>query len=105
MEQRRSNALPMGAQIKLGTEECALDMGQKLNTNDAALKIAQVLLKREEFALGMVQRESANDAALKVAQINPNEEECAGDMVHTATITMNLQLSHRVMVQSLIRLL
>jgi hypothetical protein len=42
---------------------------------------------------------------LKDARINPNEEEYARGTVHTATITTNLQLSHLVFDQSLIRLL
>jgi hypothetical protein len=46
-----------------------------------------------------------NDAALKDAKIIPNEEEYVGSMVHTATITKNLQLSHRVLDQISIRLL
>ena len=69
------------------------------------LKDAQVLLSREEFASGMGQRLNTSDAALKVAQINPNEVDYARDTVHTATITMNPQLSHRVLNQNLIRLL
>ncbi len=69
------------------------------NVNDAALKDAQDLLKREECVLDMAQRENTNDAALKDAQIIPNEEEYVRDTVHTATITKNLLLSHRVSVQ------
>jgi hypothetical protein len=61
------------------------------------------LLRREEFALGMEQR--PNDAALRDAQKNPNGEDYAGDTVHIATQTKNLQLSHRVLDQNLIRLL
>jgi len=43
----------------------------------------------------MVQR--SNYAAVKDVQINPNEEDYAEDMVHTATITKNLQLSHHML--------
>ncbi len=60
------------------TEGCTNQVRNELNTNDAAVKDAEVLLKREEYVI---------------------------DMVHTATITKNLPLSHRVLDQSLIRLL
>ena len=36
--------LLIGAQIKLRREECALSMGQRLNTNDAAVMDAQIKL-------------------------------------------------------------
>ncbi len=91
------------AQVSLKREVCAKGMEQMLNTNGATLKDAQALLKREDCALSMGQR--SNDAASKVAQINPNEEEYVTDTVHTATPLMNLQLSHRVSDQNLIRLL
>jgi len=48
-------------------EECVLDMGQ--GTKDAASMDAQIKLRKEEYVVGMV---------------------------HTATITKNLQLSRRV---------
>jgi hypothetical protein len=130
MEQRSRYVALMGARIKLRREECAFGMEQRLNTNDAASKVAQVLLRKEECVSGMVQKPNVSYAALGGAQIKPSREECvssmvqrrscaaskgvqinlngeeyAGDMVHTATITMNLLLSHRVSVQILIRLL
>jgi hypothetical protein len=71
--------------------------------SDAAEKVAQIKSKREECALGMVQRSSC--AASKDAPINTNGEEYVGDTVHTAIQLMNLQLSHRVSDQNLIRLL
>ena len=74
-------------------------------SNDAAVMDAQNKLKREEYALGTEQKLfSENDAELKAAQINPTEEEYARDTVHTAILTKNLQLSHRVLDQNLIRL-
>ena len=57
----------MDAQIKLREEECAKSMGQRENTNDAALRDAQINPRREECAGGMEQR--SNDAALKDVQI------------------------------------
>ena len=42
-------------------------MGQRKNTNDAALKDVQIKLRREECALGMGQ--ISNDVAFKDAQI------------------------------------
>ena len=50
----------MDAQTKLRREECALSMGQKLNTNDAILKDVKIKSSKEECALGMEQRQSAN---------------------------------------------
>jgi hypothetical protein len=78
-------------------------MGQRSNTNDAASKDAQIKLSKEECALSMEQR--SNNAAMKDAQINLIEEDYAKDTVHIATLTKNLQLSHRVLDQNLIRLL
>ena len=75
-------------------------MGQR--PNDAALKDAQIKLSREECASNTEQR--SNVVALKDVKIIPNEEEYARDTVHTATITKNLQLSHRVLDQNSIRL-
>jgi hypothetical protein len=89
------------APVWLSREECASSMVQR--SNDAAAKDAGTKLLEEEFALGMEQK--SNGAAAKDAQIIPNEEEYVGDTVHTATITMNLQLWHRVLDQTLIRLL
>ena len=80
-------------------------MGQRRNANDATAKGVKIKSKGEECALNMEQR--SKDVTLKDARISPNEEEYAGDtvQVHIATITTNLQLSHRVSVQILIRLL
>jgi hypothetical protein len=78
-------------------------MVQRLHPNYAALKDAQIVPNEEECALNTVQR--SKDAALKDAQINPNVEDYAKDTVHTATITKNLQHSHRASDQNLIRLL
>ena len=52
-------------------------MGQKLTTNDAALKDVHNMLKREECASSTEQRLNTNDAALKDAQIKLRKEECA----------------------------
>ena len=43
--------------------ECALGMGQRSHTKDAAVMDAQTMLSKEECARGMVQR--PNDAAEK----------------------------------------
>ena len=75
-------------------------MGQR--SNDAAVMDVQIKFKMEECVLGMEQR--SNGAALKDAQVDPKEEDYARDMVHTATIKKNLQLSHHVWGQNLIRL-
>jgi hypothetical protein len=101
--QMSNDAAVRDANVSLRREECASGMGQRENANDAELEDAQIMLKREECALNTEQR--SNDAALKGAQIIPNEEEYARDTVHTATITKNLQLSHRVWDQNLKRLL
>jgi hypothetical protein len=42
MEQRSNYAAMKDVQIKFRREEFASSMGQKLNTNDAALKDAQI---------------------------------------------------------------
>ena len=73
--------------------------------NNVEVKGAKVLLRTKECALDMVERENASNAALKDVQTNPNEEEYVSDTVHTAIPLMNLQLSHRLLDQSLIRLL
>jgi hypothetical protein len=101
-------------------EECALSMGQRRNSNDAAVKDAQVLLGREECAGSMVQSanyatvkdapiklrreecvlsmgQSANDAAAQDVKIKLSEEEYVEDTEHTATPMMNLQLLHHVL--------
>jgi hypothetical protein len=103
MEQRlnTNDAAAKGAQIKLRREECASGMVRRRNY--AAVVDAQIKLSKEECALGMEQK--SNNAAVKAAQIMLYEEEYARDTVHTAIFTMNLQLSHRVLVQILIRLL
>ena len=44
-------------------------MAQQENTNDAAVKDAQIKLRKEECASGMGQKLNINDAALKVAEI------------------------------------
>ena len=71
-------ALLMGAIIKLREKACAKNMGQRENTNDAAVMDAQTFPSREECASGMVQR--SNDAAVKVVQIKPSREACARGM-------------------------
>ena len=62
-----TNAVRMGAQIKLEMEECAFDMGQM--SNDAAVKDAQIKLKMEECARSMGQRSNYINAAGKDVQI------------------------------------
>ena len=41
------------AQSKFREVECALGMGQRLNTSAAVGKAAQVMLRKEEYALDM----------------------------------------------------
>jgi hypothetical protein len=103
MEQRSNDAALKDAQINLIEEECVKSMGHRLSTNGVELKDARIKSSMEECASDMEQRSSC--AALKVAQISPNEEEYARDTAHTAIPMMNLQLSHRVWDQILIRLL
>ena len=50
MEQSSNDAPLKDVQIKLSREECALSMGQRLDTNDAAAKDAQIKLRKEECA-------------------------------------------------------
>ena len=54
-------------------------MGQRENTNDAALMDAQIKSSKEECVLNMEQ--SVSDAALKDAQVLLRREECASSMV------------------------
>ena len=54
-----------------------LGMGQKLNTNDAAVKDAHSMLKREECASSTEQRLNTNGAVLKDVQIKLRKEEFA----------------------------
>jgi hypothetical protein len=103
MGQKSSYAALKDARINPNEEDCASRMVQR--PNYAVLKDALISLEKEEYALDMVQRVNANDAVMKDVQIEFNEEEYAGDTVHTAFPLMNLQLSHRVSVQILIRLL
>ena len=64
---KRRDALLMGVQIKLITEECALGMGQRNTGTDALLLDAQIKLITEECALGMEQ--SSNYVAAMNARI------------------------------------
>ena len=95
MEQRSNYVAVKDAQTKFIKEEYAKNMEQRENTHDAALKDARIKLEMREFVWDMVQR--SNYAAVKDVQINPNEEDYAEDMVHIATITKNLQLSHHML--------
>jgi hypothetical protein len=104
MEQSVNYAAMKDVQIMSSREVYALSMVQR--SNDAAVKDAQVKLGKEECAVSMRQRtNSENYAAVKDAQIEFRREEYAGDTVHTATPTMNLQLLHQPLDQSLRKLL
>jgi len=71
-KKRRDFVPLMDVPIKLSKEECAFDMGRRLNY--AAVKDAQIELRKVECALGMGQ--SSNYAAAKDAQIESSKEEC-----------------------------
>jgi hypothetical protein len=128
MEQRSKDAAEEGAQVLLRREECALDMGLKLNTNYAAVKDAQIKPRTEEYASNMEQMskdaaakdahikpsrkecalsmgQSTNDAAVMDAQIKLGTEEYAGDTEHIAAPMMRLQPLHHFWGQNLTRLL
>ena len=76
-------------------------MGQR--PNDAAVMDAQIKLKMEDCASGTGQ--STKDAAVMDAQTTLEKEEYVGDMEHTATPMMNLQLLHHALGQNSRRLL
>ena len=104
MGQRSNDAAVKDAPITPNKGECAL--GTEQRPNDVPLMGAQILLSKEECARGMGQMLNTNDVTLKDVQILLRGEEYARDTVHTATpLLMNLQLSHRALDQSLIRLL
>ena len=69
MVQQSNDAAVKGAQIKLGREEYAENMGRRSRTNCAVLKDAQIDLGREEYATSMGQRR--NDAVVVAVQIEP----------------------------------
>ena len=53
--------------MELGTEECALGMGQRRSY--VVAKDAQTLLRKEEYAIVIGIGQRANDAAVKDVQI------------------------------------
>ena len=75
MGPRSNNAAVMDAQIKSSVEECAGGMGPI--SNDAAVMDAQIKSIVEECVKGMGQRLNPNDAALRVVQNMLEKKECA----------------------------
>ena len=70
-----NDAAVKDAQIKQSGEECVKDMGQRRNTKDAAVMDALTKPLKVEFVLSMGQ--SLNDAAVMDEQIKLGREECA----------------------------
>jgi len=64
--------------MELGTEECALGMGQRRSY--VVAKDAQTLLRKEEYAIVIGIGQRANDAAVKDVHITCRGEECVRDM-------------------------
>jgi hypothetical protein len=77
MGQNENDAAAMDAQKLSSKEECALDMEQRGQRRNVAVKGVQIMQCVEECARGTGQMWKANDAALKIAHHLLRKEECA----------------------------